>query len=333
MRALGSRRPQLLGLGVDGLDPVVHVEDLATAVELAQDRVAHQAGRGLGHARLDGQAVLRRGLDDRHVAHAHQREVERARDGRGAQGQHVDLGLELLEAFLVGDAEALLLVDHHEAKVLEVDVLREQPVGADDDVDAAGLQARERVLLLAFGHEAAERTNRDGIGREALLEGQQVLRCQHGRGHQHRHLGPRPDGLEGGAQGDLRLAVAHVADDQTIHRRGLLEIGLDVDRGAQLVGRLLVGKGRFHLRLPGRVLAKGAAVCLGPVGVEAKQVAGKVAYRLPDPGPCSLPLTAAELGELRMVAAGVARDALDLLDGDPDAALLGEVQLEVVALF
>ncbi len=43
----------------------------------------------------------------------------------------------LLQALLVGDAEALLLVDDHEAEVLELDVLLQEAVRADDDVDAA----------------------------------------------------------------------------------------------------------------------------------------------------------------------------------------------------
>ncbi len=46
-----------------------------------------------------------------------------------------------LSALLVVDAEALLLVDDHQAQVLELDLLAEQPVGADHDVDLAGGQA------------------------------------------------------------------------------------------------------------------------------------------------------------------------------------------------
>ena len=56
--------PELLGLGLDRLDPVVDVEDLAAAVELAQDRVADEPGRRLGDPRLDRQPVLGRRLDD-----------------------------------------------------------------------------------------------------------------------------------------------------------------------------------------------------------------------------------------------------------------------------
>ena len=92
MRAVGQQATELLGLGLDGLDPVVDEEDLAAAVDLAQDGVADQARRRLRDARLDRQAVLRRRLDDAHVADADERHVERSRDGRRRQGQHVDLG-------------------------------------------------------------------------------------------------------------------------------------------------------------------------------------------------------------------------------------------------
>ena len=151
-------------------------------------------------------------------------------------------------------------------------------------------------------------SERDGhrVGREALLEGQQVLRREHRRGHQHGHLLAVLDGLEGGAHRDLGLAVADVAHTRRSMGVARLQVGLDVDGRAQLVGRLLVREGRLHLRLPGRVLAERAAVRLGPVGVEAEQVAGQVADGLLDAGPGALPLPSAEPGELRMVTAGVA---------------------------
>ena len=52
--------------------------------------------------------------------------------------------LQLLDRLLVGDAEALLLVDDEQAEVLERDVLGEQAVGADDDVDLAVAAGRRR---------------------------------------------------------------------------------------------------------------------------------------------------------------------------------------------
>ena len=152
----GQHRAQLLRLGLDRLDPVVHVEDLAAAVELAQDRVLDQAGRGFRHPRLDRQPVLRRRLDDAHVANAGERQVERARDGRGRQGEHVNLGPEPLETLLGRDPEALLLVDDDQTQVSEADVLREQPVGPDDEVHRASRQPGEGGRLLAGRDEPGE---------------------------------------------------------------------------------------------------------------------------------------------------------------------------------
>ena len=52
--------------------------------------------------------------------------------------QHVDLLAHLLDALLVRDAEALLLVDDQQPEIAELHVLRQQAVRADDDVDLAG---------------------------------------------------------------------------------------------------------------------------------------------------------------------------------------------------
>ena len=107
---------------VDRLDPVVHEEDLALAHQLAVDR-----GRDLlvvvgADERQDRVALLGRGLDDGHLPDARDRHLQRARDRRGRHREHVDVGAQRLEVLLVLDAEPLLLVDDHEAEVLEPDV-------------------------------------------------------------------------------------------------------------------------------------------------------------------------------------------------------------------
>ena len=67
---LRQQLAQLLGLRLDRLDPVVDEERLPSPIELAQDRVADEAGRCFRDARLDRQPVLRRRLDDADVADA-----------------------------------------------------------------------------------------------------------------------------------------------------------------------------------------------------------------------------------------------------------------------
>ncbi len=96
---------------------------LAAAAQLLIDRRADQLGIEMRHHGVNRQAILGRRLDHAHIANAQQRHVQRARNGRGAHGQHVHVLAHLLEAFLVADAEALLFIDHQQAQVPELDVL------------------------------------------------------------------------------------------------------------------------------------------------------------------------------------------------------------------
>ena len=165
--ASGTRRCTQAGHRVDRLDAVVHEVDLAAALELVPHRVADHLlveGDDVG---LDRQAVARRRLDHRHVADADQRHVERARNRRRAHRQHVDLAAHLLDALLVGDAEALLLVDDQQPEIVEDHVLRQQAVRPDDDVQLAFRQVGQRDLLLGLRAEPADHVDLDRERREA----------------------------------------------------------------------------------------------------------------------------------------------------------------------
>ena len=159
-----------------------------------------------------------------------------------------------------------------------------------------------------------------------------MLRREHRRGHEDGHLHAVGDGLERRAQRDLGLAVADVADHQPVHRPPALQVGLDLRRRPQLVDRLLVREGGLHLLLPRAVGRDRPAVRPLARRVQLEQLLGQVGDRLADARLGALPLAAAEARQVRVLAAGVARDALDLLDRHPDAAALGEMELEEVAL-
>jgi hypothetical protein len=123
MRASGSSSASFSRAVLDGLDLVVQEVDLPAALELAQHRLADGAVAAfVAHEGLDRQPALRRGGDDRQVAQAFQRHAQRARDRRGGQRQHVDLGAQGLHRLLVAHAEAVLLVDDQQAQALELDV-------------------------------------------------------------------------------------------------------------------------------------------------------------------------------------------------------------------
>jgi hypothetical protein len=146
MRASGSSSASLLAPVLDGLDLVVQEVDLAAALELAQHRLADRAAALAAHEGLDRQPPLRRGGDDAEVAQAFERHAQGARDRRGGQRQHVDLGTHGLDGLLVAHAESVLLVDDEQAQALELHVGAEQLVRADDDVDRAASRPSSAAL-------------------------------------------------------------------------------------------------------------------------------------------------------------------------------------------
>ena len=116
----------------------------------------------------DREALLGRRVEVRDIPHARQCHVKRARDGRGRQGQDVDLRAQRLKLFLVRDAEALFLIDHHQTQFLEPNVGRDQAVGADDDVDLAAHKSAQDRGLFARGPEARKHLHLYGEGGQAL---------------------------------------------------------------------------------------------------------------------------------------------------------------------
>ena len=149
---LGHQIAHPRGRLVDRADPVVDVEGLPVAQQLA----AQRRGDLLVVVRPDvGQhrvALLGRGQDRRHLADAGQAHLQRAGNRGGAHRQHVDVGAHRLDVLLVLDAEALLLVDDHQAEVLPPHAGLQQPVGADHDVDRA------------VGHTVEHRAGFGGVG-------------------------------------------------------------------------------------------------------------------------------------------------------------------------
>ena len=164
-------------------------------------------------------------------------QVERARDRRRGQCQHVHLRAQTLQLLLLAHAETVLLVDDDEAKTFETKRLGEQAVRADHDIHATarkpfgdGLDVA--VVAQARDHFHGHRPIGEPIGEclEVLLR-EQRCRCQHG------HLATTGDCEKGCAHGDLGLAEADVAADQAVGGLGTGEI-LDhgIDSGV-LVGR------------------------------------------------------------------------------------------------
>ena len=255
-------------------------------------------------------------------------------DGRGGQGQHVNAGAPLLHFLLLGHPKALFLVDDEEPQGLEGDVRGQNPVGADDDVNLAGGQFLDDFPLLLGGPEAAEHFDIHAKGGHALGKGQQVLLGQDGGRGQDGYLHAVHHGLEGGPNGHLGFAVAHVAAQEPVHGNGLFHIGLDFRNGFQLVRGFLKGEAVLEFLLEGGIRGKGMARGDFPLGVQPQQLGGQDGNGLLGLGPGFLPVVPAHIGQLGRGAlvADVFVQQAHLLYGYVELVALGVLELQVVPM-
>ena len=180
------RSQQLLDMGggeADALHPVVEIVNLPSPAELLPHGVLQDGPVVFQHVGLDWLAVRRGLLDGGHVPEARQGHVQRPGNGGGGEGQHVYLAAHLLQAFLMGNAEALLLVDDEQPQVLELHSLLQQLVGADENVHPALLCQLQDALLVLARREAGKHLDPHREIQEAAHGRGVVLLGQDGGGH------------------------------------------------------------------------------------------------------------------------------------------------------
>ncbi len=80
------------------------------------------------------QPVNRRGGDNAQLFHAGQRHLQRPRDRRRRQGQHMNIGFQIFEFFFMRNPKMLFFVNNQQPQIAEFDIVGQQCVGADDNV-------------------------------------------------------------------------------------------------------------------------------------------------------------------------------------------------------
>ena len=313
------------------LDARTDIEGLAAAIALAQQRLAHHDRIERRDEGAHRQPIDRRRGDDRHFAHAGQRQLQRARDRRRGQRQDVHLGAQLFQLLLVGDAEMLLLVDDDEAEVLELDRLAEKRVGADDDVDLAVGDALLHPGEFGCGNEPRGLADMHRIAAQPVGKGLHVLaREQRGR-HHDRDLLAVHRGDEGGAQRHFGLAEADVAANEPVHRPAGGEIGEHGGDGGLLVVGLLVGKAGAELVIKAAVDGEPRRLAQLPLGGDLDQFARHLADAVLHPRLARLPGGRAEPVELDAgFFRAVARQKLDVLDRQEQFVAAGVMDFQAV---
>ncbi len=226
----------------------MHEIDLSAAADFAEASLAYEAVAPFGDEGLDGHAFCRRRRHQGKVAKPAEGHVERAGNWRRGERQHVHVGAHLLEPFLVADTETVLLVDYDEPEVAKRHVALQQAMGADDDVDLAGLEALDDGLLFGSGAKARKVFDTHRPVCEAVGECLGMLLRKERRRNEHRGLAAAGDRGEAGAQRDLGLAESHVAADDAVHRAPRSHVGEDRLDRIVLVDRLLERKRGLEAR-------------------------------------------------------------------------------------
>ena len=163
--------------------------------------------------------------------------MQRARDRRRREREHVDLEPQRAKELLLADAEPLLLVEDDEPELLRDDVAREDAMRPDEHVDLALLELLQHRLHLGRAPEARDHLDAHREVAVAVAERVPVLLGEDRGRAEDEHLAPVDRDREGGPDGDLRLAEADVAADEPVHRLRRLEVLLDrLDRSLLVVG-------------------------------------------------------------------------------------------------
>lgn len=175
--------------------------------------------------RPSGELVEDRGLQVAEDGHG-----DRARDGGGRHDEEVGRLLALTaQGVALLDAEAVLLVHDDQTQVVELHLVLDQRVCADDDAGLARDQVQERLSAACGAHRPGEQHHLGGVlgaaqhpalGQLAHHLGDRpvVLLGEHLGGREHGRLTTGVDDGEHGAQRHHRLARTHFALEQPVHR-------------------------------------------------------------------------------------------------------------------
>ena len=308
------------------------VEDLALPQQLPSDGLGGGRLLELAHVGEDRPPGRRRGVDHRQVADAGEGHLEGAGDGAGRQGQHVHPVGHGLDRLLVADPEALLLVDHQEAQLLEGDVLAEQPVGAHHHVDRTVGQPGQHRLGLGVGEEAAEQLHlAPGTG---AYRSAKVWACW---------LASRVVGTSTAAWypswtalNTARMATSVLPKPTSPQTSRSMGWGRSMSALTSSMARSWSevstnGNDDSSSACHGVSGPKACPVHLEPAAVQGHQLLGDLVHGGPGLGPGLLPLRPAQPADRRRVPAGVGGEQLDLVGGQVQLVAAPVLEEQVVA--
>ena len=327
---LGAQPLDVSRHALDGMHPVVNKEGLSSSVRLAKQRLPDQIAVELADLSVDRHPALGWGLDHGDIANSKQRKIQGAGNRGGGQGQHIHVGFELFDLFLVPHPKPLFLVHDQKSKILEDYGLTKKGMGSHHHVQATVLDSLQNCLFFLGISKPRQHLHLDRKTGKALLEGVEVLFSEDGGGDKHRNLFSILDGLERRANRHLGFSKADIPADEVIHRGRFFHIQLDPLHRLPLIGCLFIGKGPLEFPLPGSVGRESMSGICFAVGIEPDQFSGHLLDRAFGPALGLVPALPPQTREPRVfpLFAGVLLDQIQLIHGDIEFVipLIGQFQ-------
>ena len=199
------------------IDAVMNKEHLPLPRQFTPNRLLNSAGIPGNHLRHNGATVQRRGSQARDIANTKETHVQRARDGRGTQRQHIRGQSKCQQALLVFNAEALFFINDHQTQVRERNVLTQDAMRTDHYIHLTGGEIRQHHLALGTSLKARQTLNAKRIRTESIAEGALVLLGKHGGWYQNGNLPTALHRLERGTNGHFGLSKSDIATNQSVH--------------------------------------------------------------------------------------------------------------------
>ena len=274
------------------------MEYLTAAISFSADGFPQDNGIIGQNEGSNRQAIHRWAGDDRHLAHPGQGHLQGPRDWRRGQCQHMNIGAQLLHAFLLLNAEMLFLINDQQAQITDFDGFRQQGMGANDNIDCAIGQTFLYALRLFSRHKAGQLAHPYRQSFKAFFEIAEMLTGQKGRGDDDSDLFAGQGDQEGGTQPDLCFAKPDIPTDQPIHWLAGPQILKHILNGAQLVFGFGEGEARTELIIRPFLRDNRIALAQGPLRRDLHQRLGDFPNPFLQPRLAGLPGGPAQLVQL-----------------------------------
>ena len=230
--------------------PVINIINLTASSQLSSNGLPDSLLIIFHNVSLDRHTIHRRLLQHTHIPDPDHAHMKGSGNRRSCQCENINVLFQLLDLFLMGNAETLLLVYDQKSQVLILHILGKHSVGTDHNVHLSFFQVLERLLLLGRSAETAEQIYPYWKFLHSLDKGIVNLLGQNGSWRQIHHLSALLHLFKGSAEGNLCLAISNISTHQAIHDPGALHVTLGILNGIQLVFRFFIREHFLEFPLP-----------------------------------------------------------------------------------